>query len=139
MVHTSRGLAAGDVDDDGGIDLLVVNRDAAPYLLMNRVARRGSWIRFRVLDRHGRDAHAATVSAIANGRRMHRDVQPAASYLSSNDPRVHFGLGEADGVTDVAVRWPGGEVETFGSFDAGRTVVLKRNEGAREQAQGPAE
>ena len=139
LVHTSRGLAAGDVDDDGGIDLLVVNRDAVPYLLMNRVARRGSWIRFRVLDRHGRDAHAATVSATANGRRMHRDVQPAASYLSSNDPRVHFGLNEADGVANVAVRWPDGEVETFGGFDAGRTVVLKRNEGAPEQAQEPAE
>ena len=139
LVHTSRGLAAGDVDDDGGIDLLVANRDAAPYLLMNRIPTRGRWIRFRVLDRHGRDAHAATVSATANGRRMHRDVQPAASYLSSNDPRVHFGLGEADGVVDVTVRWPDGEVETFGSFDAGRTVVLKRNEGAREQASEDAE
>ena len=129
LVHTSRGLAAGDVDDDGGIDLLVVNRDAAPYLLMNRAAKHGNWIRFRVLTRHGRDAHGATVALHTNGRRVQRDVQPAASYLSSNDPRVHFGLGAADSVTDVTVRWPTGEVETFGDFEAGRTVQLRQGRG----------
>ncbi len=59
LVHTSRGLAVGDVDDDGGLDLLIVNRDAPAYLLMNRVPGRGNFARFRVLTRHGRDAHAA--------------------------------------------------------------------------------
>ena len=129
LVHTSRGLAAGDIDNDGNIDLVVTNRDAAPYLLMNRTPVRGNWIRFRVHTRQGRDAHAATVSLRTGGRTLHRDVQPAASYLSSNDPRVHFGLGSADGVTDVTVRWPGGKVERFGDFEAGRSVELRQGSG----------
>ena len=131
LVHTSRGLAVGDVDDDGGMDLLVVNRDAPPYLLMNRAPARGNWIRFRVLTRDGRDAHGATVSARIDGKRQYRDVQPAASYLSSNDPRVHFGLGSADGATDVQVRWPSGETQAFGGFEGGRTVYLR--EGATDR------
>ena len=129
LVHTSRGLAVGDVDDDGGLDLLVVNRDAPPYLLMNRVPARGNWIRFRVVTRAGRDAHAATVSAQVGGKRQYRDVQPATSYLSSNDPRVHFGLGSAAGVTDVRVRWPGGDAEAFGDFSGGSTVHIREGTG----------
>ena len=128
--HTSRGVALGDVDNDGGMDLLVVNRDAAPYLLLNRAPGRGNWIRFRVLTGEGRDAHAATVSAGIGPRRVHRDVQPAASYLSSNDPRVHFGLGESTRVTDVTVSWPGGTRESFGDFTAGSDVELREGEGS---------
>ena len=137
LVHTSRGLAVGDVDGDGGADLLVINRDAQPYLLMNRVEGRGNWIRFRVLTGTGRDAHAATVSALVGGQRKYRDVQPAASYLSSNDPRVHFGLGSVGQVTDVRVLWPGGSVEVFGDFDAGAMVTLIEGEGKSEVVARP--
>ena len=139
LVHTSRGLAVGDVDDDGGLDLLVVNRDASPYLLMNRVPQRGNWIRFQVLTRSGRDAHAATVSVQVAGTRKYRDVQPAASYLSSNDPRVHFGLGEEQGVTDVTVGWPDGTTEAFGAFDAGRTVELRHGSGRVVGQEAPVD
>jgi hypothetical protein len=129
LVHTSRGLAVGDVDNDGGLDLLVVNRDAPPYLLMNRLPGRGNWARFRVLTSAGRDAHAATVSAQVGGRRQHRDVQPAASYLSSNEPLVHFGLGAASGARDVEVRWPDGRTERFGDFASGGVWELRQGAG----------
>ena len=129
LVHTSRGLAVGDVDDDGGLDLLIVNRDAPAYLLMNRV-RRGNFARFRVLTRHGRDAHAATVSATVGAARRHRDVAPASSYMSSNDPRVHFGLGAETVARNVAVRWPNGAVEAFGDFPHGQTATLRQGDGA---------
>jgi len=128
LVDTSRGLAVGDVDNDGGLDLLVVNKDAAPYLLMNR-ATRGQWVRFRVTTSTGRDAHGASVSATAGTTRMRREVQPSASYLASNDPRVHFGLGEQTQIKNVIVTWPGGEQEGFGDFDAGATHELSRGEG----------
>ena len=127
LTHTSRGLAVGDVDDDGGLDLVVTNRDAAPYLLMNRTER-GNWIRFKVID-GSRDAHGATVSLGVGSGRLYRDVQPSASYLASHDPRVHFGLGSASAVSEVQVRWIGGEVESFGGFDAGATHVLRRHLG----------
>ncbi len=127
LVHTSRAVAVGDVDGDGGLDLVVANRDAPAYLLMNR-ARRGNWVRFRVTAR-GRDAHGATVSALIGERRASRDVQPSASYLASSDPRVHFGLGSASGVQDVVVRWPGGTPEAFGDYPAGTDRELRRGGG----------
>ena len=128
--HTSRGLAVGDVDNDGGLDLLIVNRDAAPYLLMNR-ADRGNWVRFEVRTAAGRDAHGASVSAMVGDRRMRRDVQPAASYLTSSDPRVHFGLGPETRIRDVTVTWPGGATESFGDFEAGRAWRLSQGAGVR--------
>ena len=129
LVHTSRGLAVGDVDGDGGLDLLGVNRDASVYLLRNRVLGRGNWISFQVRLTTGRDAHGATVSATIGARRVHRDVQPAGSYLASNDPRVHFGLGDEDTARRVEVRWPDGETEAFGDFPAGQTIELRRGDG----------
>jgi hypothetical protein len=129
LLHTSRGLAWGDVDNDGGLDLLIVNRDAAPYLLMNRVPARGGWIRFDVVNRHGRSDHGAVVSLVAGNSTLHRSVQVAASYLASNDPRVHFGLGESRQALEVRVAWVSGRVEWFGRFDAGQTVVLNEGTG----------
>ena len=133
LVHTSRGVAVGDVDDDGGLDLLVVNRDGPAYLLMNQVAGSGSgnWIRFEVLlEDPPRAAYGATVQLTVGDRRRQADVRPEGSYLSASDPRVHFGLGAATEVTEVAVRWPGETaVEPFGRFAAGQTVVLRRGAG----------
>ena len=133
LLHTSRGVAMGDVDGDGGIDLLVVNRDGPAYLLMNRAAAGTNWIRFRVrLAARPRDAHGATVSALVGDRRRYAVVQPDGSYLSSSEPVVHFGLGDATRVSDVQVRWPGspaGETESFGTFEAGQTAVLQQGQG----------
>ena len=126
LAHTSRGLAVGDVDNDGGLDLVVTNRDAAPYLLLNRVPNRGNWVRFHVRLTSGRDAHGATVSATVGSRRLHRTVRTDGSYLAASDPRVHFGLGTENGVRDVRVRWPDGTVEAFGDFEGGRTFGLRK-------------
>jgi hypothetical protein len=122
------------VDGDGGLDLLVVNRDGPAYLLLNQVAERGNWVRFRArLGDPERDAHGATVSALVGGVRVHADIRPEGSYLASSEAIAHFGLGSQTRVEDVEVRWPGsphGESETFGSFDAGQTVVLRRSASA---------
>ena len=136
LVHTSRAVAAGDIDDDGGIDLVVTNRDASAYLLMNR-ADRGNWALFRVRTASGRVAHGATVSASVGGRRLSRDVQPSASYLASNDPRVHFGVGDEPRLKGVAVKWPGGAVEAFGDFAAGEIHELRQGQGSPSKAVSP--
>jgi len=130
LIHTSRGLAVGDVDDDGGLDVVVTNRDAAPYLLMN-TAERGNFVRFRVLA-GSRDAYGATVSATVGSIRMNRDVQPSASYVASSDPRVHFGLGASTTVKNVSVRGPGGKIETFGDFTAGTIYTLREGAGHQD-------
>jgi hypothetical protein len=99
---------------------------------MNKAASRGNWVRFRVVSREGRDAHGATVSLLAGERRLDRDVQTAGSYLASNDPRVHFGLGGGTRAVDVRVRWPTGELERFGDFEVGRTVELRQGAGSKQ-------
>ena len=123
LKHTSRGLAVGDVDNDGSIDLVITNRDAAPYLLINTIADKNNWVRFKVIT-NSRDAYGATVSVKLDAVQMNRDVQPSASYLASSDPRVHFGLGKSTSVKDVRVIWPGGVEEIFGNYAAGETYKL---------------
>ncbi len=130
LVHTSRGAAFGDVDNDGGIDVLIVNTDAAAYLLRNVVTDRGHWVMFQVLEANGRDALGARVTAGVGDRRMMREARSAYSYQASNDPRVHFGLGEATAVKEVTVRWADGVSESFGDFDADRVAVLRRGAGS---------
>ena len=129
LVHTSRAAAVGDLDGDGGLDLVVVNRDAPAYVLMNQ-ANRGNWARFRVRTAGGRDAHGATVAATVGARRQSRAVQTSASYLASNDPHVHFGTGEEARVRNVVVRWLGGAEESFGDFGVNEIHELRQGEGS---------
>ena len=129
LVATSRGAAFGDVDNDGGMDVLVVNRDAPVYLLHNVVAKQRHWIGFRVLNRHGADALEATVRLETGGVSKRRDVKSAYSYQTANDPRIHVGLGDIGQVLDVRVRWADGQLELFGDFDADQVITLRRGSG----------
>ena len=134
LVHTSRGVAIGDVDNDGGLDLLVVNRDARAYLLMNHVPRRGNWVRLKVLEPDGRQALGARVIAsVDNGaggsRQISREVVRVGSYLASNDPRVLVGLGDEERLSALRVRWIDGVEEAFTPARAGETVILRRGWG----------
>ena len=111
--HTSRGLAMGDFDDDGGIDLVVVNRDGPVQLLMNQTGRERDWVRLRLLTADGRDAHGAEVTLVREDETRYGRVQVAASYASAHDPRVHFGLGARPGLGQRSsaellfeVQWP---------------------------------
>ena len=131
LIYTSRALAVADVDDDGGLDLLVVNRDGPVQLLMNRVTPRGGWLRFRVLTISGSHALGARVSARIGSVDHQRTVSTAASYLSSHDPRVHFGLGSQDSAREVTVQWVDGVAESFGDFAAGQIYELRQGSGRR--------
>jgi hypothetical protein len=129
---TSRGAAFGDIENDGGVDVLVVNRDAPCQLLHNLAGPSHAdrhWIGFRVLDVSGRDALGAIVRFRVGDRRVRRDVRAAASYLSSNDPRVHAGLGPATEVTEISVRWLDGRVEIFGARTADAWHELRAGTG----------
>jgi hypothetical protein len=131
LVATSRGAAFGDIDNDGAIDIVVVNRDSRPYLLHNIVRPRGHWITLRVLEEHGRDALGAEVTLRVGRRTIRRDVRAAYSYLTSNDPRVHVGLGQETAAHDVAIRWPDGARESFGDIPADRIATVRRGMGKR--------
>jgi hypothetical protein len=128
LLATSRAAAFGDVDHDGGLDILVANRDAAPYLLRNVVPGRGHWTLLSVLEA-GRAALGAIVRVQAGARTWRRDVRSAYSYLAANDPRVHVGLGQATTIDRVDVTWPDGRSERFGPFAADAVVTLRRGTG----------
>lgn len=126
LMATSRGAIFADFDNDGGMDVVVVNRDAPAHIRLNRAPQRGHWIMFRVLDTAGADALHATLRIEAGGRTIVRDVRTAYSYLAANDPRVHVGLGMLRHVDAVEVTWPDGHRRRLGPFDAGQVVVLER-------------
>jgi len=131
LIASSRAAAFGDIDNDGGIDVVVMNRDSRPFLLHNVVQPRGHWMMFRVLEQHQRDALGAEVTMSVGPRTIRRDVRSASSYLASNDPRVHVGLGAETTVRSVTVRWPDGVRERFGDMAADRIAVLRRGSGQR--------
>ncbi len=129
LIYTSRGLAIGDVNNDGGLDLLIVNRDGPANLLINQVSDQGNWVSFRLLTRSGRDALGVALSGNINGLQVNRQVQATGSYLSGNDPRIFFGLAGHSSVNDVTVRWPDGSSESYGDFSANGAVVLTQGNG----------
>jgi hypothetical protein len=128
----SRGLAYGDIDGDGAIDLLVTTVGGPARLYRNVAPREGHWLLVRAVDsaRH-RDAYGAVVTVDAGDRRWVGTINPASSYLCSNDPRAHFGLGLADRVDLIRVRWPDGDTaeEVFLGGAVDRLVVLSRGDG----------
>jgi hypothetical protein len=119
-----RAAASGDWDNDGDIDLLVVDAAGAPLLLRNEIGNRRHWLTVRALAAARRDAIGARVTITAGGRRQVAEVRPGASFLSTNDPRVHFGLGDATSVERLQIRWPSGRVEERRNLPADRFLTL---------------
>jgi hypothetical protein len=131
LLASSRGAGFGDLDNDGGIDIVISNRDGPTHILHNLIGRRNHWVTFKVLDSRGLEAIGALLRLEAGGRRQWRQVQPNQSYCSSNDPRVHYGLGKVTQVDKVVVRWPKGTEETFGPFEANRIYELREGKSGR--------
>ncbi len=109
-VGVSRGLAWGDLFNDGKIDAVVNNLDGPPFLLRNVTSSAHHWIELRLVGgpRSPRDAIGATVYLTANGFKQRADVVSGGSFASSSDPRLHFGLGGAQKIETIDIRWPSG-------------------------------
>lgn len=135
LIATSRGLAVGDLDNDGSLDLVIVNRDGPAHVLRNVAGQGRRWIMLDVKDGHGRAAVGATLQIKTARRAYWRYVAPHESYCSSSDPRIHCGLGDETEVESVRVRWASGGEELFGPFGSGVLVVLEKNKG---RASAPA-
>jgi enediyne biosynthesis protein E4 len=119
-----RGLAVGDVDNDGGLDLLVTDLEGRARLLMNRMPQRGNWLRIALEGkRSNRMGIGARVEVTAGEQRWVRYVTTSGSYLSASDPRVHVGLGDLTAVDRIEVQWPGGARSVVASPAPGDLTV----------------
>jgi len=129
--EVSRGLAVGDLDNDGDVDLLVTNTAGRARLYCNDAPKRGGWLILQAVNPvwGGRDDYGAVVTVTADDQQWKRLIQPAYSYQCSNDPRAHFGLGAIDRVDSVTVVWSDGEKESFPGCSVNQFVVLERGKG----------
>ena len=128
--RTSRAAVFGDLDDDGLVDILVINRDAPANLYRNIVKDPGNWCLIRVLDEHGRDSLGGVLTARLGDRQITRPIQSAHSYFAANDPRVHVGMGPQTKLQDVEVIWLDGHHELFGDLKANQMYELQRGKGS---------
>jgi hypothetical protein len=131
---SSRGLAIGDLWNDGRISAVITNLNALPSLLVNQVRNSNHWIAIRTVGtKSNRDGIGARISVIAGTRTLVDEVRSGSSYNSSSDMRVHFGLGSASKVNSVQIRWPSGLIERFDNLPADSIQMLKEGSGTAEQ------
>jgi hypothetical protein len=139
IARVGRGLAVGDLDDDGDPDLVVSNMDEAPTLLENRQRTGHHWVGFRVAGpTRNRFAIGAKVTVDAGGNKQSREIRSGGSFLSQSDLRAYFGLSGHAGPVTVEVRMPGGKRWRWQGLAADRLHVLELSEAASVPRAGPA-
>jgi len=127
--HSSRGCAFGDFDNDGDLDVLIMNVNEPPSLLRNDVPPGNHWLKIRLEGtKSNRSAIGARVLVRYGGKVQAQCVTSQTSYLSANDPRLHFGLGAA-ARADLEIRWPAGTAETYPDLAAGQLVTIREGQG----------
>ena len=128
--HSSRGCAFGDFDNDGDMDVLVMNMNEPPSLIRADTSTANHWLKVKLTGvDSNRTAIGARVDVRSGDRTQSQEVQSQASYYSVNDFRLHFGLGEALEANRLTVRWPSGKRETLRSVPADRVVYIEEGSG----------
>jgi len=127
--HSSRGCAFGDFDNDGDLDILIMNQNEVPSLLRNDVLPKNHWLKLKLVGtKSNRSAIGARVVVRYGNKVQAQEVLSQSSYLSANDPRLHFGLG-AGTAAEVAIRWPSGLHQTLKAVPADQLITIREAEG----------
>jgi hypothetical protein len=127
--HSSRGAAFGDFDNDGDLDVLIMNMNEPPSLLRNDISGANHWLKVLLKGKvSNRSAIGAQVMAAYGGRKQVQAVLAQSSYLSVNDRRLHFGLGDATSA-DLEIRWPNGGTEKVPGVEADQLIVIEEGAG----------
>ena len=128
----ARGLAVGDFDNDGAVDVLISNNGGAPLLLHNEAARQSNWLGVRLIGvKANIDAIGARVTWGFNGVKRSRLKTGGGSFLSAHDPRMVLGIGQARQIDFLEIKWPlpSGEVQRFTSLPLNRYIIIKEGKG----------
>jgi hypothetical protein len=135
---SSRGAAFGDFNNDGGIDVLIMNMGEEPSLLRNDLKSGNHWLKVELQGtKSNRSAIGAIVQVEAGKWKLTDIVLSQCSYISRNDSRLHFGLGAETAAAKITVRWPTGEVESFPGAPAGKLVHLVEGSGQTQVVSMP--
>ena len=128
---SSRGMAIGDFDNDGAVDVLISINDGAPLLLRNNAARQNHWLGIRLVGKKcNPDAIGAKITYQAGDLKRSRTKVGGGSYLSSHDPRIVLGLGKRDKIDWVEIKWPlpGGSTQRFTNLPVDRYITITEGE-----------
>ncbi len=124
-----RGSAAGDLDDDGDLDLLVLNLNGPARLYRNDGGNRSNWIMVRTVGTaSNRDGIGARVRVKSGGTTQVRDIRSSSGYLSQGDYRAHFGVGKSKKVDRIEVRWPSGRTSTLDNVKVNQVITVTEPE-----------
>jgi len=125
-----RALAAGDVDNDGDLDLLVMNNGDRPNLLINDGGNAANALLVQAVGTtSNRSGIGTRLTLTTNGKRQVREIVSGSSYLAQNDPRAHFGLGAAQRAERLDIRWPDGASEIVENLPANQIVTVRQGQG----------
>lgn len=129
--NVARGLATGDIDNDGDIELLLMEASGTGTLFWNEAPREGHWLRVQAIEPSlgNRDAYGAQVTVVGEKRNWTGWVNAAGSYLAASDPQVHFGLGKTSTIAAIKVIWPNGDEETFPGGAVDRQIKVSHGSG----------
>lgn len=127
--HSSRGCAFGDFDNDGDVDVLIVNQNEPPSLLRNDVTGTNHWLKIKLTGvKSNKSAIGARVTVRYGDKVQAQEVLSQSSYLSANDKRLHFGLGSVE-TADVEVRWPMGQIEKLAAVKVDQLIHVTEGSG----------
>ncbi len=133
--HSSRGCAFGDFDNDGDIDIVIVNMNEPPSLLRNDVDPRRHWLKVKLVGtKSNRSAIGGRVTLKYGSKVQAQEVCAQSSFYSVNDSRLHFGLGQ-ELTASVTVRWPSGVIESIGKVKADRLLTIQEGKGIVEETE----
>jgi hypothetical protein len=131
-----RGMAIGDINNDGRIDAVVSTNGGPAHVLLNETETANHWITLKLIGhKSNRDAIGAQVKVVTALGSQWGTVTTASGYLSSSDPRLHFGLGAAAAIDRIEIRWPSGIQQVLGAQPVDRQINI--DEPAQSNSDGP--
>lgn len=127
--HSSRGAVVGDIDNDGDLDIAVVNMNDVPSILLNETKNLGNWIGIKLEGKkNNREGIGSKVRVVAGGKSHTEYVMGGSGYLGTHDRRAHFGLGDAESVESLEIVWPGKKVQKFSNLPVNRYIIVREDD-----------
>ncbi|HWO32462.1 MAG TPA: CRTAC1 family protein, partial [Candidatus Acidoferrum sp.] len=137
-MQSRRGIAFGDINNDGSIDMVVFNVGAPPSVFLNDTKNSNHRVLFKLIGtKSNRGAVGARITLTSGSRSQIEEIKAGSSYLSTNDPRLHFGLARDSVIDKVEVRWPNGSVETIPNVPADFIYTIVEGQGIKSSIKLP--